>query len=107
MIAKRTANSPARKLLVEILSKSEISGEEDPTTVWESKPLFQKLKPSNFRTQYNSLRRDLPSADLSRLGVRCTAVNKKRNRLDCEDPFKDVSDTSERRCTVLVLRLHK
>lgn len=58
MSLKLTANSAARKLLVQEFANGEITGDEDPKDVWESDSIFQQHKLSNFRTHYNNLRRN-------------------------------------------------
>ena len=59
-MGKLTATSPARMLLVSKFLSGEITGEEDPKSVWESDPVFKAHKLANFRVHYNDLRKNPP-----------------------------------------------
>ena len=54
---KLTKNSKAVMMLKQMLSSGQLSGEEDPKTVWQSLPTFMEHKLSNFLTCYYRLRR--------------------------------------------------
>ena len=54
-------NSPAVTTLRRMLSSGELSGGEDPKSVWQSNSLFMEHKLSNFSTFYNRLREEIPA----------------------------------------------
>ena len=57
MAPKLTKNSLAVKTLNSMLSSGELSGTDNPKSVWESNHLFKSHKLPNFRTCYNRLRK--------------------------------------------------
>ena len=60
---KLTAKSPAKQLLIRKLLSGEITGKEEPKTVWESDPIFKQHKMNTFRTHYNQLRKNPPQQE--------------------------------------------
>ena len=51
-------NSEAIKLLRHMFSNGQINDSDTPKSVYESSDVFQKHKLSNFRTHFNSMRKE-------------------------------------------------
>ena len=65
-----TKNSSAFRPLRAKLEKKELTGKEEPKSVWASEPNFQVYHLANFRTRYNSMRKEYCDDD----GIFCVYV---------------------------------
>ncbi len=53
-----TKSFAARQLVEKIFKNGQITGTEDPKSVYESEPAFQQHKLDDFRVRYNNLKKE-------------------------------------------------